>query len=145
MRIDTAIARNALKNGAITIKGKGGKMRSVPINSTIRIELEKLLKTTPAGQKLFVKDGKPTHIAKAELQNFIAAHRKNICDEASSKTLTFHGLRHTCAAEWYEKFISEGKSDSEAKKAVSRLLGHEREDVTRIYLAGIKKAGDIDV
>lgn len=43
------------------------------------------------------------------------------------------------------KFIAEGKTDSEAKKAVSRLLGHEREDVTRIYLAGVKKDGGADV
>ncbi len=28
--------------------------------------------------------------------------------------------------------------DSEAKLKVSKLLGHEREDVTRIYLASIK-------
>ena len=145
MRMDTAIARNALKSGFITIKGKGGKMRRVPINKSIRIELDKFLEFTPAGQKLFVPKDKPTHIAKTELQNFIAAHRKNVCNEGSPKALTFHGLRHTCAAEWYEKFIAEGKTDSEAKKAVSRLLGHEREDVTRIYLAGVKKDGGTDV
>ena len=143
MRIDTAIARKALKSGFITIKGKGGKIRDIPINETIRIELEKFLKITPPGQKLFVPNGKPTHIAKTELQNFIATHRKYICDEGSTKTLTFHGLRHTCAAEWYRQFINEGKTESEAKKQVSHLLGHEREDVTRIYLAGVKVGDDI--
>lgn len=138
MRIDTAIARNALKNGFITIKGKGGKIRTVPINESIRIVLKQHLEIIPAGQKLFAPEGKKTHIAKTELQNFIAMHRKNICDEGSSRNLTFHGLRHTCAAEWYQKFITEGKTDSEAKRMVSKLLGHEREDVTRIYLAGIE-------
>ena len=101
------------------------------------------MKITPPGQKLFVPNGKPTHIAKTELQNFIATHRKYICDEGSTKTLTFHGLRHTYAAEWYRQFINERKTESEAKKQVSRLLGHEREDVTRIYLAGIKDGDDI--
>jgi len=62
-RIDTAIARNALRNGYITIKGKGGLVRNVPINHTIRIEFEKFLKTTPPGNKLFAPKGTRTHIA----------------------------------------------------------------------------------
>ena len=87
---------------------------------------------------MFVPKDKQTHIAKVELQNFIASKRKYICDKGSNKKLTFHGLRHTCAAEWYTKFIDEGMSDSEAKLKVSKLLGYEREDVTRIYLASLK-------
>ena len=75
----------------------------------------------------------------AELQNFIANKRKYIGDEGSSRNLTFHGLRHTCAVEWYTSFIKKGLSESQAKLKVSKLLGHEREDVTRIYLASIKK------
>ena len=138
LRIDTAIARKALKDGFITIKGKGGKVREVPINDTIKIVLEKALKSTPQGNKLFVPKDKQTHIAKAELQNFIASKRKIINDENSDRKLTFHGLRHTCAAEWYSNFISEGLTEAQAKLKVSKLLGHEREDVTRIYLASIK-------
>ncbi len=137
LRIDTAIARNALKTGFITIKGKGGKIREVPINESIRIVLEKHLKTTPQGYKLFVPKDKQTHIVKTEIQTFILKHRSKVCDEGSARTLTFHGLRHTCAAEWYSKFISEGKTEHEAKLIVSKLLGHEREDVTRIYLASL--------
>ena len=137
LRIDTAIARNALKNGFITIKGKGGKIREVPINESIRIVLKDAMKVTPQGYKLFVPKNKPTHIAKTELQNFIASKRKEICDEGSNRNLTFHGLRHTCATEWYERFIDEGMSDSQAKLKISKLLGHEREDVTRIYLASL--------
>lgn len=137
LRIDTAIARKALKDGFITIKGKGGKIREVPINESIRIVLEKALKTTLSGYKLFVPRNKQTHIAKAELQNFIASKRKFVCDEGSSRNLTFHGLRHTCAAEWYKSLISQGFTESQAKLKVSKLLGHEREDVTRIYLASL--------
>ena len=137
MRIDTAIARLALKNGYVTIKGKGGKVRDVPINETIRIELEKFLSLTPPGHKLFVPEGKQTHIAKAELQNFINRHRKFVQDPGSKRPLTFHGLRHTCAAEWYQKLISEGRTELQARLQISKWLGHEREDVTRIYLAGI--------
>ena len=40
----------------------------------IRSELERFLKVTKAGYKLFVPAYKPTHIAKTELQNFISIH-----------------------------------------------------------------------
>ena len=137
MRIDTAIARAALKNGVLTIKGKGGKVRDVPINETIKIEFEKFLKLTPAGHKLFVPKGKQTHIAKTELQNFINKRRKLVQDPGSSRPMTFHGLRHTCAAEWYQKLIGEGQSEVQARFQVSDWLGHNRDDVTRCYLAGV--------
>ena len=53
-RIDTAIAEQALQENAITVKGKGGKIRTVPINESISIELKKLLAVTSRGHKLFV-------------------------------------------------------------------------------------------
>ena len=52
--------------------------------------------------------------------------------------MTFHGLRHTCAAEKYQGFVNAGKTPYEARKAVSKLLGHGRDDVTNIYLASLK-------
>jgi len=51
-RIDTAIARQALREGAITIKGKGGKIRTVPLNQTTLGALEMCLETAKPGQKL---------------------------------------------------------------------------------------------
>lgn len=142
LRIDTAIAKAALKNGYITIKGKGGKTRNIPINESVHIELKKFLKITPTGYKLFVPSNKKTHIVKTELQNFIAKYRKEVQDSENKTPLTFHGLRHTYAAEMYRKLIDEGKSQKEAKLTVSKLLGHEREDVTDIYLASFKKSDE---
>jgi integrase len=142
LRIDTAIAKKALKDGFITIKGKGGKIREVPINDSIIVVLKKALQTILPGYKLFVPKDKQTHIAKAELQNFIASKRRFVCDEGSSRNLTFHGLRHTFAAEQYKKFIAKGYTETQAKLKVSKLLGHEREDVTRIYLASLKQKYD---
>lgn len=52
-RIDTSTAEQALRESAITVKGKGGKVRAVPINESISIELKKLLAVTPWGHKLF--------------------------------------------------------------------------------------------
>jgi integrase len=145
MRIDTATARAALKEGYFTIKGKGGKIRKVPIQETISIELNKFLKTTPPGHKLFIPDGKETHIAMRELQNFIIKHRKAVQDPDSTRPMTFHGLRHLCSAEWYLSLTVEGYSESAAKKQISLWLGHERGEVTSIYLTSINKVGDDNV
>jgi integrase len=147
MRLDTAAARAALKHGCITVKGKGGLVRDVPINDTIRIELEKFLKITLPGYKLFVPKDKPTHIAIKELQNFISTHRKSVQDSDSTRPMTFHGLRHNFAAEAYQKFIADGKNEYEALKQVSLLMGHKRAEITRIYLAGIdcRKRGGGDI
>ena len=142
MRIDTAIARAALKTGFITIKGKGGKVREVPIQETIRIEFEKFLKTTAPGNKLFVPEGKPTHIAMTELQNFINNHRKFAQDPDSTRPMTFHGLRHSFAPARYKELIDEGKTDYQARKQLSKSMGHERADVTRIYLPPVVKESD---
>jgi len=147
MKINTATARAALKNDFITIKGKGGKVRDVPINESIRIVLRNALDRTPQGEKLFVPKDKHTHEVIKELQNFIAYHRKSVQDEDSERPMTFHGLRHICAAEWYKSLVNEGKTEYQARLQVSKWLGHERDDVTNIYLASIsndeEEGGDV--
>ena len=139
-RIDTAIAEKALRENAITIKGKGGKIRTVPIeNERITLMLRKRLAVTKRGHKLMVPDDIRTDVAITELQQFIAAHRYIIQDEESDRPLTFHGLRHTYAVEKYKALITAGKTDLDAHYEVSRLLGHERPDVTNVYLASLKE------
>ena len=137
-RIDTAIARQAIRESAITIKGKGGKIRTVPINQQIIASLEKCLEATPTGSKLLVPDDVPTDKAINQLQQFILRNRESVQDPDSSRPLTFHGLRHTYAAEKYRQLIADGISELDAHLTVSRLLGHERADVTNIYLASMK-------
>lgn len=139
-RIDTAIARQAIREGAITIKGKGGKIRTVPINQQIISALEKCLSSTPPGSKLLVPDNLPTDKAINQLQQFILFYREDVQDPDSDRPLTFHGLRHTYAAEKYSQLIDEGVSELDAHLTVSRLLGHERADVTNIYLASVRKS-----
>lgn len=135
-RIDTNDANTAIKTGQLFVKGKGGLTRFIPINESIKIELEKLLKVTVRGHKLFVEDSDKTHLAMKRLQCFISYHRKAFTENQ----ITFHGLRHTFAHEKYDEFIKMGKTDFQARKAVSELLGHHRDDVTRIYLAGDEDA-----
>ena len=138
-RIDTAIARQAIRERAITIKGKGGKIRTVPINQQIISALEKSLETTPTGSKLLVPDEVPTDKAINQLQQFILRNRESVQDPDSNRPLTFHGLRHTYAAEKYRQLIADGISALDAHLTVSQLSGHERADVTNIYLVSIKK------
>ena len=48
-RMDTAAAEQALRENAVTVKGKGGKIRTVPINEQIAIALRRQLAAHPAG------------------------------------------------------------------------------------------------
>ena len=143
-RIDTAIAEQALREGSIRIKGKGGKVRTIPINEPIKLALRKCLDATPRGHKLLVPDEIPTDKAINLLQAFIIKHREEIKDADSDRPMTFHGLRHTYAAENYRELTASGMSELDAHFTVSRLLGHERSDVTNIYLASLKKEDPIN-
>ena len=75
-RVDTAIAEQALREGSITIKGKGGKVRTVPINEPIKVAMRKCLDITPRGHKLLVSADMPTDRAINLLQVFIIKHRE---------------------------------------------------------------------
>ena len=138
-RIDTAIARAALKDGYLTIKGKGGKVREVPNYRSVEIILENLLKVTPTGQKLLLPAKQKTHNAIKELQQFVADTRVPRHEGQSKTSITFHGLRHNCAADWYMTLISKGYTEKEARRQVSKWLGHERDDINRRVscLAGV--------
>lgn len=139
-RIDTATAEQALRENAITIKGKGGKIRTVPINHQITIAIREQLKRTKRGHKLLVPDDMHTDRAINQLQFFIYSNREDF-QEDSDRPLTFHGLRHTYAAEKYMELIQNGTNALDAHFEVSRLLGHERADVTNIYLASLPAKG----
>ena len=138
-RLDTAAAEQALRENALTVKGKGGKIRTVPINEQITIALRRQLSRTQRGHKLLVPDGVPTDRAIALLQLCITKHRDEVRDADSVRPLTFHGLRHTFAAEKYRELTDKGMGALDAHFAVSRLLGHERADVTNVYLASLRK------
>ncbi len=143
-RIDTATAAKAIKENALTIKGKGGLVRTVPLTPLLVQRLQRHLRQTPRGHKLFVSDDQQTHEAIKALQAFIYLYRPYAQDKCSDRPMTFHGLRHTCAAEWYKGFIQKQANPYQARKSVSRLLGHGRDDVTRIYLASLKEGEQDD-
>ena len=140
-RIDTSIAAKALKENALTIKGKGGLVRTVPLNDILLERLRLHLDATARGHKLFAPDDRLTHEAIKDFQRFLANNRPLARDPDSARPMTFHGLRHTRAAEWYQGRIQKGGSLYQARKEVAKLLGHGRDDVTRVYLASLNKKG----
>ena len=139
-RMDTAAAERALRENALTVKGNSGKVRIVPIeDNRITMMLERLLDKTERGHKLLVPDGISTDRAINGMQQFILCNRDSICDPtAPDRRITFHGLRHTHAAEKYTSLINGGMTPLDAHFTVSRLLGHEWPDVTDIHLASVK-------
>lgn len=100
------------------------------------------LTVTPAGHKLFVIPGEKTHEAMKHRQDFIDYHRKSVQDKDSTRPMSFHGLRHLCASEWYEEFLARVLTEQQARMKVARLLGHGRDSVTRLYLASPGKNSD---
>ena len=135
IRIDRAIAKKAVKNNTIEIKGKGGKVREVPLSAESKEMLTKLIESTSRGEKLFIQPGEKTHLFIKQVQNFINRNREHFQDKGRTSNITFHGLRHAYAQEQYNKAINSGKTALQARLKVSSLLGHGRDDVTRIYLA----------
>ena len=116
-RIDTAAAERALRENALTVKGKGGKVRTVPIeDERILMMLRKLLAQTERGHKLLVPDDVPTDRAINALELFIYRYRNEVSDEGSDRRLTFHGLRRTFA-------VASIKSGDDIK-TVQESLGH---------------------
>ena len=138
-RLDTATAENAVKSGIITVKGKNGKVRAVPIDELIKTLFQKRLKFIERGAKLLVPNGTPTHIYIKQLQGFINHHRDKLPPCESKERLTFHGLRHSYAFNKYSELINAGLQEWEARQKVSKLLGHERADVTGIYLSSLSR------
>lgn len=96
---------------------------------------------TPRGHKLFVPDDVQTHNAIGQLQQYIYKVRPTVQDAGSTRPMTHHGLRHTYAARTWQELVDSGVSRLNASLRVSQLLGHERPDVTNVYLASVEKEG----
>ena len=105
------------------ISGKGGKDREVELSKEIYQTLKSLLdKADPA-------DGK----YKFDMNDYRNALKE--AAQASNQEYTgSHGLRWNFAQEKFAELQREGKTYEQALQEVSRLLGHERADITEHYL-----------
>ena len=89
-RMDTAAAERALRENALTVKGKGGKVRIVPIeDDRITMMLQRLLEKTEHGHKLLVPDGVPTDRARVTTPVCQAHDKKYILQKQKSQTTNF--------------------------------------------------------
>ncbi|MGL4912627.1 MAG: tyrosine-type recombinase/integrase [Romboutsia sp.] len=130
-RLDKGHLRQALQEGKITIKGKGGLVRDVPVNDKTLIQ--KLYNNTKRGDKVFIREGEQTHKVIKNIQMFIYNNQDKFALD-KDKQLTFHGLRHFYCQNRYKELIKGGLTDLQARKIVSRELGHYRISITEIYL-----------
>lgn len=151
--------RKALRTLELAQVGKGGKKREIPINAEEKKQLlQEILDSRQRDDYVFLKQDQTVAQAKKSIQNFISNHRYEFqnSDRISSKeaysilsstsshvsnfegiptALSFHGCRHTYAKQEYKNKLNDDKSNEhEAKREVSKDMGHGREEVTNIYL-----------
>lgn len=136
-RLDTAAVEAWERSGLLTVKGKGGRIRSVPVTAAAAKQaLRDRRAAVQRGHKLFVPDDVATDAYIHAFQAFLREHRPD--QGANPRPLTHHGLRHSYAVRQYRAAVDSGASEYRTKLDVSHLLGHGRADVTNVYLASRK-------
>ncbi len=119
---------------------KGGKVRTVPIRTEQQREVLNQIKTLAGGGALI-----PAHL------NYVQQLRRYEYHTAHAGMSKCHGLRHGYAQRRYQELTgwlapavggpksaqltsSQKEKDLEARLIISRELGHEREQITAVYL-----------
>ncbi|MCL2487166.1 MAG: site-specific integrase [Oscillospiraceae bacterium] len=144
----------------IDVKGKGGLVRTIPLDSRQMQILQDLkafgLKNGKRpSDKIIPRQDTKGSVAKqkSRIENWVANHRADFSDRTGDKytelveysiinglktpvsTITVHGLRHSFAQDRLEKLTSELKDERVSKIAVSNMLGHNRIEITNLYTA----------
>ncbi len=119
---------------------KGGKVRTVPIRTEQQREVLNQIKTVAGGGALI-----PAHL------NYVQQLRRYEYQTSHAGMSKCHGLRHGYAQRRYQELtgwlapagggpkstqltLSQKEKDLEARLMISRELGHEREQITAVYL-----------
>ncbi|MBU7006194.1 tyrosine-type recombinase/integrase [Phosphitispora fastidiosa] len=113
------------KKGVLTVKGKGGRVRQLPVPQNILKKFREVIEreNLTANRKIFTEK-----IREVERQV------KRICQRLGIPEKGTHGFRHHYAISEYLRLRMSGLTDRQARLAVSRLLGHNRLDVTYSYI-----------
>lgn len=142
----------ALDTGTLYVKGKGGKERWVQITS---LQQNEVLKNALNYAKHFNRAGTDKVLCdnlrgsvqqeKRSIQNWVNNHQGKFIDPNRTDTvghkikvdhLNFHGTRAYYANMTYQQALVKYNNDvRKAKQRTSVLLGHERADVTEIYIS----------
>ena len=116
---------SVLKENVLELKGswcKNGRPRNIALSDEKAKEIKELQKYATGGNYKMDRNLKQE---KDHLSNSIKAQGFNI-----------HAVRHSEAQERYVELIDKGFNEKEAKIAVSQELGHNRDYITKVYLAG---------
>lgn len=137
-RLNRSDGEKALKDSTLMVKGKGGLVRNIPLTENSREILNWAMARVDKGQKLFVHPTEKGHTVIQRVQDFIRNHREKFRHFPHGRPegvpVTVHSFRHSYAKEQYDNFLKDGLSEEKARYMTSKLIGHSREDVTRIYL-----------
>jgi len=154
MRINevTAITKSQIREGLrtgtfVVTHAKGGIKRTAHVNNTKQRECLKSALKHAKSERIFQTHGVTHKQAKVRIQNFIYRNRDRWSDPNKNninridnpnfrtrKNLTFHGLRHSFAREKYRGKLSNGLDERQARYEVAQMLGHGRDEVTKVYL-----------
>jgi site-specific recombinase XerD len=120
---------DAIKNSILKVKGKGGLVRSYPLNEKDKDFLATINSYNESkSDRIFIKENEKTHKKIKEMQKFIEKSQN------AEKEYTFHSLRHRYAQKLYIELRGKGVSDFEARLIISKRLGHNRISISDIYL-----------
>ena len=159
LNLDLNAINKALDTGELSTKEKNGKINIKPVE---RLEQREILEKAKffgdknGNRKIFVEKNSDFKKTYKEIQNFIGNNREGIQEgdrikssdaralygqtkEIYKANITIHGLRHTYLQEQRKLYISQGISEKKADLMVSKLAGHNRGEVTKIYLASSSK------
>ncbi len=91
LRIDTAAAKKAIRDGIITVKGKGGKMREIPINKSISNYFYKGKELLPANfMKAYEEHGTVEQLDIEDNEITLAGYKKRYNIWLNEKLSTFN-------------------------------------------------------
>ena len=116
---------SVLKENVLELKGswcKNGRPRNIALSDEKAKEIKELQKYATGGNYKMDRNLKQE---KDHLSNSIKAQGFNM-----------HAVRHSEAQERYAELVSKGHSEKDSKIAVSKELGHNRDYITKVYLAG---------
>jgi len=106
---------------SITVQGKGGKIRETELNQKTYDVLKSIVENSRDKKLIFNPDSYRQHI-------------KLACEATNQQYQGTHGFRWNFAQNTFHQLQSEGKSYEESLSVVSKLIGHERSDITEHYL-----------
>lgn len=140
-------AANALKTGVYHVAGeaKNGMHRDIPLPTTLRPTLERLISQTPRGEKIFV-DFKTTNVKLeiGKIEQWLETHAAKFeTEEGRSlrsaykkepQSLNFHGLRYNYAQDRMQERQSAGLSFNASALETIKEMGHNRIGEIYTYL-----------